>query len=64
VKVDLFDFHLPPELIAQEPAEPRDAARLLGHPDHHVVRTAELLQLDFAEPERTQSRAQRADVLA
>ena len=24
-----FDYHLPPELIAQEPVEPRDAARLL-----------------------------------
>lgn len=24
-----FDFHLPPELIAQTPAEPRDSARLL-----------------------------------
>ncbi|HEV8439445.1 MAG TPA: tRNA preQ1(34) S-adenosylmethionine ribosyltransferase-isomerase QueA [Methylomirabilota bacterium] len=27
--VSLFDYYLPPELIAQEPAEPRDAARLL-----------------------------------
>ncbi|MGE5589914.1 MAG: tRNA preQ1(34) S-adenosylmethionine ribosyltransferase-isomerase QueA [Bacillota bacterium] len=27
--VSLFDYHLPPELIAQEPAEPRDASRLL-----------------------------------
>jgi S-adenosylmethionine:tRNA ribosyltransferase-isomerase len=25
----LFDYHLPPEFIAQEPVEPRDAARLL-----------------------------------
>src|SRR5947209_15115656 len=24
-----FEYHLPPELIAQEPAEPRDASRLL-----------------------------------
>ncbi|MFQ6027188.1 MAG: S-adenosylmethionine:tRNA ribosyltransferase-isomerase, partial [Dehalococcoidia bacterium] len=24
-----FDYHLPPELIAQTPIEPRDAARLL-----------------------------------
>jgi S-adenosylmethionine:tRNA ribosyltransferase-isomerase len=27
--VGLFDYDLPPELIAQEPAEPRDASRLL-----------------------------------
>jgi len=29
VRVDLFDFHLPPERIALRPASPRDAARLL-----------------------------------
>ncbi|MGD9508363.1 MAG: tRNA preQ1(34) S-adenosylmethionine ribosyltransferase-isomerase QueA [Geminicoccaceae bacterium] len=29
MRVDLFDFHLPPELIAQAPIRPRDAARLL-----------------------------------
>ena len=29
MKVDLFDFELPPELIATEPIEPREAARLL-----------------------------------
>ncbi|MFN3461007.1 MAG: tRNA preQ1(34) S-adenosylmethionine ribosyltransferase-isomerase QueA [Oceanibaculum sp.] len=29
MKVDLFDFELPPERIAQMPAEPRDSARLL-----------------------------------
>ncbi len=40
----LFDYDLPPELIAQEPVEPRDAARLLvagrnaGDPDHRHVR--------------------------
>ena len=28
--VGLFDYDLPPELIAQEPAEPRDASRLLA----------------------------------
>ncbi|HWO04721.1 MAG TPA: tRNA preQ1(34) S-adenosylmethionine ribosyltransferase-isomerase QueA [Methylomirabilota bacterium] len=27
--VSLFDYELPPELIAQEPAEPRDASRLM-----------------------------------
>jgi S-adenosylmethionine:tRNA ribosyltransferase-isomerase len=29
MRVDLFDFHLPPELIAQHPVRPRDATRLL-----------------------------------
>jgi len=29
MRVDLFDYDLPPELIALEPARPRDAARLL-----------------------------------
>jgi S-adenosylmethionine:tRNA ribosyltransferase-isomerase len=29
MRVDLFDFQLPPELIAQHPVRPRDAARLL-----------------------------------
>lgn len=29
MQVAEFNYHLPPELIAQEPAEPRDAARLL-----------------------------------
>jgi S-adenosylmethionine:tRNA ribosyltransferase-isomerase len=36
MRVDLFDFDLPTELIAQHPVRPRDAARLL------VVRTAGL----------------------
>lgn len=42
MRVDLFDFHLPPELIAQAPASPRDSARLLivdaGPPRERVVR--------------------------
>jgi len=29
MRVDLFDFDLPPDRIAQRPAQPRDAARLL-----------------------------------
>ena len=34
MKVDLFDFELPPDLIALRPVSPRDAARqLLVHPD-------------------------------
>src|SRR5688572_6099664 len=29
MRVDEFDYYLPPELIAQTPAEPRDSSRLL-----------------------------------
>ena len=29
MRVDLFDFHLPPERIALRPVRPRDAARML-----------------------------------
>lgn len=29
MRVDLFDYHLPPELIAQTPVTPRDAARMM-----------------------------------
>jgi S-adenosylmethionine:tRNA ribosyltransferase-isomerase len=41
LRVDLFDFELPPEQIALRPAVPRDSARLLlvhreGMADHHV----------------------------
>jgi S-adenosylmethionine:tRNA ribosyltransferase-isomerase len=42
MRVDLFDFALPPELIALRPARPRDAARMLvvqgedGFQDHIV----------------------------
>jgi S-adenosylmethionine:tRNA ribosyltransferase-isomerase len=35
MRVDLFDFHLPPERIAHHPVTPRDAAKLL-----HVTPTA------------------------
>ena len=48
-----FYFELPDELIAQEPAEPRDSARLLhlqkssGKVSHHVFRELpELLNTD------------------
>lgn len=42
--LSLFDYELPPELIAQTPAKPRDASRLLrlsrtsGALEHHVFR--------------------------
>jgi S-adenosylmethionine:tRNA ribosyltransferase-isomerase len=48
----VFDYPLPPELIAQEPAEPRDAAKLLvadlggGAPLHRTVRDL----ADFLRP--------------
>jgi S-adenosylmethionine:tRNA ribosyltransferase-isomerase len=44
LKISAFDYDLPPEAIAQEPAEPRDAARLLrlppgdAPPTDHVFR--------------------------
>jgi S-adenosylmethionine:tRNA ribosyltransferase-isomerase len=49
MRVDLFDFHLPPELIAQHPVRPRDAARLLvmgkaGLDDRHVRDLPDLLR--------------------
>lgn len=43
MRVDAFDFDLPPALIAQEPARPRDAARLL------VVRDERLEDRTVAE---------------
>jgi len=47
-QTDYFDYPLPPEQIAQEPAEPRDSARLLiDRPDgiHHGVITDLVAQL-------------------
>ena len=32
MRVDLFDFELPPEAIALRPASPRDSARMLVVP--------------------------------
>lgn len=38
MKVDLFDFELPPDLIALRPVSPRDAARqLIVHPDGRLA---------------------------
>ncbi len=43
-----FDFELPPDLIAQQPAEPRDSAKLLhvgaALADHHVYDLPQLLR--------------------
>jgi S-adenosylmethionine:tRNA ribosyltransferase-isomerase len=49
VRVDLFDFDLPPDRIALRPARPRDAARLLavtpeGLADHGVADLPRLLK--------------------
>ena len=48
MRVDLFDYDLPPALIAQHPARPRDSARLLhirkdGLADHHLRDLPDLL---------------------
>lgn len=51
LKVDLFDFHLPEELIAQTPLEQRDASRLMvlnkktGSVKHHMFHDL----LDYAQ---------------
>lgn len=50
MRVDLFDFELPPERIALRPARPRDAARMLvvpgkgGFEDHYVRDLPHLLR--------------------
>jgi S-adenosylmethionine:tRNA ribosyltransferase-isomerase len=49
VRAELFDFHLPAELIAQHPARPRDSARLLvvdraGLQDRRVLELPDLLE--------------------
>ena len=49
MRVDLFDFKLPQDLIALRPARPRDSARLLvvdGHDifDHEVLQLPKLLR--------------------
>ena len=49
MRVDLFDFDLPPDRIAQRPAQPRDSARLLSVKpsalsDHVVGALPDLLQ--------------------
>jgi len=52
MRTDDFDYELPQELIAQEPAEPRDSCRLLvldrsdGHVEHRTFRDVG----DYLEP--------------
>ena len=49
MRVDLFDYHLPPERIARFPARPRESARLLdltggGTADRHVYDLPRMLR--------------------
>ena len=50
MRVDLFDFHLPPERIALRPVTPRDSARMLAVggtgdvSDHHVRDLPQMLR--------------------
>ncbi len=48
MKVDLFDFDLPSELIAQHPARPRDSARML-----HIPVRGERKDLGFLDLAKT-----------
>jgi S-adenosylmethionine:tRNA ribosyltransferase-isomerase len=45
MRVDAFDFELPPELIALRPAEPRDSARLLHVPPQGAFRDLSIRDL-------------------
>jgi S-adenosylmethionine:tRNA ribosyltransferase-isomerase len=49
MRVDLFDFELPPERIALRPAEPRDAARLLIVRPHGSPRFEDRTVLDLPD---------------
>jgi len=75
MRVDDFDFELPPELIAERPAEPRDAARLLVwdgaiREGFHVrdlpglLRAGDLLVLNDTKviPARLYGRRERGDI--
>lgn len=73
MRVDLFDFDLPPERIAQTPVRPRDAARLLhvaaagGLGDHRIrdlpslLRPGDLLVLNDTRVLPTRLLARRGD---
>ncbi|MFO1037628.1 MAG: tRNA preQ1(34) S-adenosylmethionine ribosyltransferase-isomerase QueA [Geminicoccaceae bacterium] len=73
MRVDLFDYDLPPDLIAQHPFEPRDSARLLhvtadGLADRHVrdlpdlLRPGDLLVLNDTKVLPTRFFARRGEV--
>ena len=47
MRTDLFDFHLPEELIALRPAVPRDAARLLLVEPHATPEIADRMVRDL-----------------
>src|ERR1700738_3369915 len=49
MRVNLFDFDLPPERIALRPAEPRDAARLLIVRPHGSPRFEDRVVLDLPD---------------
>src|SRR5215218_3746950 len=51
MKVDAFDFELPPDRIALHPAEPRDSARMLVVPHHGSLKDQHVTDLvDILEP--------------
>lgn len=49
MRTDLFDYHLPDELIALRPADPRDAARLLVVTPRVEPALADRMMLDLPE---------------
>jgi S-adenosylmethionine:tRNA ribosyltransferase-isomerase len=51
VRVDRFDYELPPELIAQSPARDREDARLLVVPREGVLGEGKVKDLDLHVPE-------------
>ena len=66
MRVDLFDFDLPPELIAQAPIRPRDAARLLlvdDGPLREHVRARPAGPAAARRPPRAQRHPRAADPL-
>lgn len=50
MKTALFDFELPPELIATEPAHPRDSARMLVVHGQEIVNSGVRHLADFLRP--------------